>query len=191
MLDGIPARGLDDSQPDALEHAGCGSRSPWAVCQTHPQAERWALANLTRQGFTAYLPLHLVVRRDPVLRTMTRKVLAPLFVGYLFVQPGTHWGPIRHSRGVSKLLMNGERPNLCPVGAVEALEASEASRRAPQAEIATWLPGASCAVANGPLADHHGVIVRVTHSHAVVALLLLRRLVEASVRLDALARPAA
>jgi transcriptional antiterminator RfaH len=189
MLDGRRLRALDESQPDAFEHLGCGSR--WAVCQTHPQAERWAFLNLERQGYTAFLPMHLVLRRDPVLRTLTRRVLAPLYVGYLFVQPGTHWGPIQHSRGVSKLLMNGERPQLCSPGAVEALERSEASRRSPPAESALYAPGEAVSLATGSLSGHHGVIVRTTASHAVVALLLMGRLVEASVRLDALARPTA
>jgi transcriptional antiterminator RfaH len=197
MLDAARLRALDESQPDALEHLGCGSRSPhgtrsWAVCQTHPQSERWALANLQRQGFTAYLPLHTVLRRDPVLRTMTRQVEAPLFTSYLFVQPGTHWAPIAHTLGISKLLMAGEKPQLCQAGAVEAVQAAvEALRTHPTDPTAGWHPGASCAVANGALAGHHGVVVRLTASHAVVALLLMGRLVEASVRLDALARPTA
>src|SRR4051812_40177984 len=99
MLDAAPATRLDGNQPD--EHLGCGSR--WAVCQSHPQAERWALANLSRQGFDAYLPLHTVQRRDRVVPTLFHPVSVPLFTSYLFVAiQSPYWAPIQHTLGVSR-----------------------------------------------------------------------------------------
>ena len=185
MLDGRRLRALDESQPDALEHLGCGSR--WAVCQTHPSAERWALANLQRQGYPAYLPLHRVTRRDPVTRSMTRKVEVPLFAGYCFVVPGTHWSPIAHSRGVSKLLMNGDHPYLCPCGVLEAVRATEAARRTPTTRETLHRPGAVCSVAYGALQGHQGVVVSLTRTHAVLALMLLSALRRVTLPLDCLA----
>jgi transcriptional antiterminator RfaH len=191
MLDAARLRALDESQPDALEHLGCGSvQARWAVCQTHPQSERWALANLQRQGFTAYLPLHTVLRRDPVLRTMTRQVEAPLFTSYVFVQPGTHWAPIQHTLGVRCLLMTDGKPGHVDAGVLEALREGERLRRTtPTDPTAGWHPGAACALANGALAGHQGVVISTTPSHAVVALILLGGLRRVTVRLDALARP--
>jgi hypothetical protein len=79
----------------------------------------------------------------------------------------------------------------CPEAAISLLQAGEAARRTIAAPGASYAPGEAVSVRTGPLSDHHGVVVRTTASHAVVALMLLGRLVEASVRLDALARPAA
>jgi transcription antitermination factor NusG len=184
VLDGIPARGLDDSQPDALVQLGCGSRSPWAVCQTHPQAERWALANLQRQGFTAYLPLHTVIRRDPVTRTMTRKVEAALFTSYVFVQPGTHWAPIAHTLGVSKLLMAGDKPQMCRAGAVEAVQAAVAALRTNMPTRHLHSPGAVCVVRDGVLGGYQAVVIRCTASRVTVAVMLLGQLREIALPLD-------
>jgi transcriptional antiterminator RfaH len=79
----------------------------WAVCHTHPQAERWALLNLTRQGYEAYLPLMTVTRRDRVVRSMTHRVEVPLFSRYLFVnlQSDQRWVPVQYTLGVHQLLM--------------------------------------------------------------------------------------
>jgi transcription antitermination factor NusG len=76
-------------------------------------------------------------------------------------------------------------------GDVEALQAGDATRRTIAAPGTSYAPGEAVSVRTGPLGGHHGVVVRTTASHAVVALLLMGRLVEASVRLDALTRPAA
>jgi transcription antitermination factor NusG len=196
VLDGIPARGLDDSQHDSADgvlgpRMACGRI--WVVVQSHPGAERWAAANLLRAGYPVYLPLHAVTRRDPVLRSTTRTVEVPLFVGYLFTEMdnGSPWTPIRYSRGVLRVLMSNGKPGHVDAGVLAMLQASEAARRTIAVSGASYAPGEAVSVRTGPLSDHHGVIVRTTASHAVVALLLMGRLVEASVRLDALTRPAA
>lgn len=192
MLDGRRLRALDESQPDALEHLGCGSvQARWAVCQTHPQSERWALANLQRQGFTAYLPLHTVLRRDPVLRTMTRQVEAPLFTSYVFVQPGTHWAPIQHTLGVRCLLMTDGKPGHVDAGVLSVLQAGEASRRSIVPPGTLYAAGEAVSLRTGALAGHQGVVITTTPTHAVVALILLGGLRRVTVRLDALTRPAA
>jgi transcription antitermination factor NusG len=196
MLDAARLRALDESQHDS----GAARLAPlprgriWVVVQSHPGAERWAAANLLRSGYPVYLPLHAVTRRDPVTRSMTRTVEVPLFGNYLFAEMdnGSPWTPIRYTQGVRCLLMADGKPGHVDATLLDAVRASEAARRTtPTDPTAGWHPGASCAVANGALAGHHGVVVRTTASHAVVALMLLGRLVEASVRLDALARPAA
>jgi transcription antitermination factor NusG len=122
---------------------------------------------------------------------MTRKVEVPLFVGYLFTEmdAGSPWTPIRYSRGVLRVLMSNGKPGHVDAGLLDAVRAGEAARRTVTAPNASYAAGEAVSLRTGPLADHHGVIVRTTASHAVVALMLLGRLVEASVRLDALCRP--
>jgi len=195
MLDGRRLRALDESQHDS----GAARLAPlprgriWVVVQSHPGAERWAAANLLRSGYPVYLPLHAVTRRDPVTRSMTRTVEVPLFGNYLFAEmdADSPWTPIRYTQGVRCLLMTDGKPGHVDAGVLAMLQASEAARRTIAASGASYAPGEAVSVRTGPLSGHHGVIVRVTASHAVVALLLMGRLVEANVRLDALTRPAA
>jgi transcription antitermination factor NusG len=107
----------------------CGSR--WCVVQTHPQAERWATANLKDQGYEAYLPLEAVTRPDRVLPTMLLEHIRPLFPRYIFVSIGQteQWGPVTHTRGVAHLLMTGQGiPARVPPGEVELLIARTSER---------------------------------------------------------------
>jgi transcriptional antiterminator RfaH len=174
------------AQPE-LDHARCGSRTGWAVCQTHPQAERWARDNLTRQGFTTYLPLHSVIRRDPVLRTMTRHLEVALFTSYLFVIPGGHWSPICHTQGIRRLLMSDGKPHLIPDSAVTALQATEALRQSPPEPGAQWQPGSPCRIAAGAFRDHDAVVLDVSRHNARVALLCFGQMREMHIPTEALA----
>jgi len=98
----------------------CGSR--WHCVRTHPQAEHWALDELLRQGWRAYLPLHLEQRR-----------IVPLFSRYAFVAFDPlqdAWGAIRHTRGVADLLCHDiGQPTAIPPGIVEDLIARTSPRR--------------------------------------------------------------
>jgi transcription antitermination factor NusG len=100
--------------------ASCGSR--WHCVRTHAQAEHWALEELSRQRWQAYLPLHLEQRR-----------IVPLFSRYLFVAfAPLHdaWGAIRHTRGVADLLCHDiGQPTPIPPGVVEDLIARTSPRR--------------------------------------------------------------
>lgn len=154
-------------------HSPCGSR--WAVCQTHPQAERWALANLTRQGYQAYLPLCTVNRRDRATPTLTHRVQAPLFASYVFVQPGSHWAPIAHTIGVSRLLMAGNHPHYLPYGLTEALQAAEELRRThPSGKPSGWLPGTPCALGKGmPMGGLPAVVLSVSRNRVRIGIMFL------------------
>jgi len=176
------------AQPDP-DRIRCGSRTGWAVCQTHPQAERWARDQLRNQGYEVYLPLHTVTRRDPVLRTLTRQVEAPLFTSYLFVCiRSPHWSPIAHTLGVRRLLMSAGNPYILRDGIVSTLEASAASRLYPPTDPPSqWPPGTPCALANGSLKGHEGVVLSVNRLTATVGLLLFGQMREVSVPLTSLA----
>jgi len=153
-------------------HSPCGSR--WAVCQTHPQAERWALANLSRQGYQAYLPLCTVARRDRVTPTITRPVQVPLFSGYVFVVPTDPWAPIAHTLGVSKLLMAGNHPHYLPAGLTEALQATEALRATRTQETASWAPGTPCALGNGmPMGGLPAVVLARSRNRVQIGIMFL------------------
>jgi transcription antitermination factor NusG len=159
------------ASPTARANVGC-SRI-WAVVQSYPQAERWANTNLTGRGYQTYLPLIAIRRRDRAVPTLWHTTERPLFTGYLFVAIGTgQWTPIRYCPGVLRLIVSGGKPNMAPAGAVEAIQAGEASRRTltPPGEL--WAPGAACVARHGALAGHPGVVVSVSGSEARVAFML-------------------
>ena len=174
--------------PDSRGDVRCGRVPGWGVIHTHPQAERWACANLNRAGYRTFLPLHLVKRRDPVLRTMTRLVEVPLFVSYAFVSlaPTDPWVPIRYTPGVHTLLMSGGKPNINATGVVEGLRAVLAQPAPIEPPDATRRAGAAVAVGNGPLAGHQAVVVSVAGNRAMIALLLFGELRTVSVDVTSL-----
>lgn len=180
-LDFTPDTGLEGIKPALTSR--CGSVCEWAVAQTHPQAEHWASANLSRQGYENYLPLIAVRRRDPVHRTISRVVHAPLFSGYLFVVAGTHWAPIQHTRGVARLLMCDGKPGRVRRGIVEAIRASEDARRS-VADPNNWAPGAPCRIAHGPFASHHAVVTAVAGDTARVAVMMLGAIRELAIGVE-------
>lgn len=164
-------------QPRRPNHPGCGrldTAPRWAVVRTHPQAERWADSNLARIGYRTYLPLVLVRRRDPVLRTLTRHVEAPLFPSYLFVlhSPADPWTPIRYAAGIASLLVDNGGLAYTRTGEIEALIDTEADRRMPPADTQIR-PGSACVVARGPCSGADGVVLDVAGTRARVSLLML------------------
>jgi len=159
----------------------------WGVVATHPQAERWAAANLNRIGYETYLPLYTARVRDRVLRTLTRLVDRPLFPSYLFVAIDGPWTPIRYAPGVRELLMDDGRPSICPREAVEALQAGDGLRRTPAAPGAAWPPGAPCSLATGVFKGHPAVVSEVQGENARITLMLLGELRSVYVPVECLA----
>jgi transcription antitermination factor NusG len=162
------------------------SPTRWCVAKTKPQAERWAQFNLMRQGYTVYLPLCAVRRRDRVLRSLIRTVEVPLFATYLFVQhmPGTSWRAMRGTLGVSSIVCSGGEIRYARDGDVEALMATEALRRTPASS--SLHVGAPCRLLTGPLRNNDAVVLDVSGKTADVAVLLFGELRRIVVPLDAL-----
>jgi len=193
-----PAVRLDDSRvrphtglvsgPEAVNAERCGRR--WICVQSHPQAERWALNNLLRSGYVAYLPMCCVMVRDRVIRSLLRERLTPLFAGYLFVAlgPDEPWTPIRYSPGVSRLLgFDGTRPQFVADALVSALQAGEAARATLTPPDALWRPGMPCRLAGGAFSGTDAVVLSVRHDTAVVGLVCFGQMREAIVGLALLA----
>jgi transcriptional antiterminator RfaH len=77
----------------------------WYVLSTQWRQEKLALENLQRQGFEAYLPLHLVEVKPK--GQPARTISLPLFPRYLFCQVDlgvTGWRSIYGTRGVQGVL---------------------------------------------------------------------------------------
>ena len=133
------------------DHHQCHCNSAWAVAHTHSQAELWANANLQRRGYTTFLPLMTVRRRDRVVPSMFHTVEVPLFSGYIFVKHDRteSWRPIYETPGVHSLIRTGTQLQYAPDAAVEALQATQDARRSPPAESAHWAPGMPCSLRKG------------------------------------------
>lgn len=96
----------------------------WAVVNTHPHKERFALENLARQDFETYCPM---------LQTRVRHarkvslVLRPMFPGYVFaaIDTGQRWRSLMSTFGVRTVVRSGDRYSLLPQGFVDALRTRE------------------------------------------------------------------
>jgi transcription antitermination factor NusG len=134
----------------------------WYVLQTNHHAENWAASNLRRAGYQTFLPLIREMRRDPVLRTMSRKVDVPCFTGYLFVNfcattDPWRW-PILKAEGVKRIFCTmSDRPIPVPRGQVELLMQEADARSVVQTELPPFAAGSELIVTAGPFADRHGI----------------------------------
>jgi transcription antitermination factor NusG len=87
--------------------------SYWAVAKTQSQREAYAAENLAKSGFEIFLP-----------RIETRRSVAPLFVGYVFVLViNGHWLKIDRTFGVCSTIKFGDCPARVPDAEILAIRA--------------------------------------------------------------------
>src|SRR6266478_5943676 len=100
----------------------------WYAVHTLPFAEARAEGQLQRQEFRTFQPKrHKTVRHARRLST----VEAPFFPRYLFIVLNLaqhQWRSVNGTFGVSRLVMQGDRPHPVPHGVVEALIAAADAR---------------------------------------------------------------
>lgn len=103
----------------------------WHLVYTKPRQERCALDNLLRQGYQCYFPTFPSEKFCQGLLTVADE---PLFPRYLFIRLGQggakSWGPIRSTKGVSRLVAFGVEPARVEDGLIELLRAQEAAVQA-------------------------------------------------------------
>ena len=89
----------------------------WVVARTKPQQEGYALKNVVRQGYEAYLPRCIEPR--------TRRV-APLFPGYLFVNAPQRWRWLCSTYGILTVILSTDgAPSQLPSRVIEDIRARE------------------------------------------------------------------
>lgn len=101
----------------------------WYLVHTKPRQETLAQQQLEQQGYPCYLPTLLV---EKVRQGALSVAQEPLFPRYLFIRLGEEasarsWGPVRSTRGVSKLVMFGQQPARVSDALIAALQAQEAA----------------------------------------------------------------
>jgi transcription elongation factor/antiterminator RfaH len=142
----------------------------WYVVYTLPHREASAQLHLRNQDFRTFLPLV-----SKTIRHARRHdtVLAPLFPRYLFVEfdlTRHRWRAINGTRGVTRLIMQDDRPSPLQSGVVETLIASSS----PAGEVlfcGDMAPGDRVRLVAGPLAGQLGILQRL-HSAGRVQVLL-------------------
>lgn len=159
----------------------------WYAVYTQPHAEAKAADNLSRQGYSAYLPRY----RTWVSHARRRQtVLRPLFPRYLFAgldRTAMPWRPILSTIGVMNVVRGGEEPTSVPPEVIAAIREREEvgafdrldSRRALRI-------GEMVRVTAGAFEDMVGRLVELRDQDRVVVLLeLLGRAVRAQLRSEA------
>jgi transcriptional antiterminator RfaH len=156
----------------------------WYVVHTQPHAETRAILHLERQGYLIFCPRTRKTMRHARKATRT---LAPLFPNYLFVRLDVardQWRSVNGTRGVVRLIMQGETPQPVPRGIVEALQSGRCTNGAMD-----WTPtfkvGQAVRIADGPFADFVGTLERLDAAGRVRVLLdLLGRSVSVALRCE-------
>ena len=137
----------------------------------------WAVTNCTSLGYQCYLPTFTAQIRDRVVKTIFHAVESPLFTRYAFVAlaHGEPWTPIRYAGGVKSLLMMDGKPAYASTASVEALQATEASRRTLTHPNALWQRGDACSLNSGPFQGLDAVIesVDLSSENAKVGVIML------------------
>jgi transcriptional antiterminator RfaH len=142
----------------------------WYAVYTLPHRETTAQLHLRNQGFRTFLPL-----LPKTVRHARRHdtVLAPLFERYLFVAfdpTRTRWRAINGTRGVTRLIMQDDRPTPVRSGIVETLIASSS----PDGEVVflpNIAPGDRVRLIAGPFAGQLGILQRLNSAGRVQVLL--------------------
>ena len=161
----------------------------WYLLHTKPRQEALALQQLQQQGYPCYLP---TLRVEKVRQGALVVAQEPLFPRYLFIQLGEEasarsWGPVRSTRGVSKLVMFGQQPARVDDALVAELRAREALQEAQP--LRQFVPGDRVQLVDGAFAGVEGVYQQPDGERRVMVLIeLLSRPVQVPVPVGNLRR---
>lgn len=148
--------------------------SRWYVAYTQVNRELEALNQLKRQGFFAYLPRHLKLRKHA---RKTDRVPRPLFPRYLFINMDVNnaaWRAINSTRGITNLICHGDKPTSLPEGVVETIRGREDQNGWVRPDISgTFQKGEMVQITGGPMCEQVGSFHSVTDDERVIVLLKL------------------
>jgi transcription antitermination factor NusG len=145
--------------------AGECQGDPWLVLRTRSHHENIVERSLQQKQITAYLPKHLVVRRQKDRRTILEM---PLFPGYVFVQPRVdQFENIRCVRGSCGFVVQGSKPAAMPEKELQAVRIL-ANSGAELAVNPKFIAGQKVEVIAGPFMGVHGELIRVKSQDRLV-----------------------
>ncbi len=151
----------------------------WYLVHTKPRQEKVALENLERQGYQCYLPIfHSEKLRHGLLTVFSE----PLFPRYLFIRLGggdsvKSWGPVRSTKGVSRLVSFGMDPAKVNDGLIEQLRAREVLAQGEPERL--FKSGERVYLAEAPFAGIEGIYQMTDSERRVMVLIqILSKAVE-------------
>ncbi|SDH61860.1 transcription/translation regulatory transformer protein RfaH [Propionivibrio dicarboxylicus] len=145
----------------------------WYLVHTKPKQEKCALENLVRQGYQCYLP---TLPCEKICRGALALSEEPLFPRYLFIHLGLDdsaksWGPIRSTKGVSRLVSFGTSPAKVHDTLIDHLKAHEADVHTTPARI--FSPGERVCLTEVPFAGIEGIYQMADGERRVMVLIEL------------------
>jgi transcriptional antiterminator RfaH len=120
--------------------------SYWTVAQTESQREHIAAKYLKRGGFESYLP-----------RIKKRKMVEPLFPGYVFVRIERQWRAVNNTIGILHVLLAGECPAILQDEIMDEIRSREDKRGFIRLPKKTHERGEKVRITRGMFADHPGI----------------------------------
>lgn len=154
----------------------------WYLIHTKPRQEKSALQNLKQQDYVCYLPILPTEK----LRQSGLKVFdEPLFPRYLFIQLDKgdsvkSWGPIRSTKGVSRLVSFGIEPAKVDDRLIDLLKSHEVRAKSEPQRL--FSPGERVRLTEGAFAGIEGIYQMTDGESRVMVLIeLLSKSVQISV----------
>ncbi|MFC5694242.1 transcription/translation regulatory transformer protein RfaH [Pseudomonas sp. GCM10022186] len=138
----------------------------WYVVQCKVRQEERAEENLLRQGYVCY---HPKLRRERLAKGRREIAEESLFPGYLFLHLSLqdNWGPLRSTRGVSRIVSFGNQPAVLSDSLIEQLQQRE---HVPCVEELLSV-GERVRINEGPFTDLEAIFMAMDGEERVVLLL--------------------
>lgn len=140
----------------------------WYLLQCKPRQDSRAELNLQHQQYTVFRPQ---VSRKRLFGETSSNSLEALFPGYLFIalSQEDNWGPLRSTRGVSRIVSFDNTPLKVPDHVIEHLyERCRTYQSGP-----VLAPGDTVQIVQGPLNTLEGIFLSMDGNERVVVLLQL------------------
>ena len=159
----------------------------WYVANTHVNAENTAAYNLSRQGFSVYLPKYMKLRRHARRQDLVPR---PLFPRYVFVGVGIknkRWRAINSTIGINHLISFDGRPTILHSDILDQVRARENNDgMIVTRESCHFRKGDRVEIVRGALCEQTGLFDSLDDKKRVIVLLdLLGRQVRVRAPIDA------
>jgi transcriptional antiterminator RfaH len=118
----------------------------WTVAQTESQREHVARQFLMRAGFVTYCP-----------RIKRKGSIVPLFPAYVFIQIESAWYQARWTVGITRILMDGERPAKLADDIITAIQGREVGGLVVLPRAPRMKPGQAVRVVRGSFQNRVGI----------------------------------
>jgi len=147
--------------------------SSWLLVYTKSKEEIRAKENLEKQGFQTLLPL-LSVERVKSFRKV--ETLKPIFPRYLFTKvdlKGDNWSLIKSTRGVSKIVLFGDKFASVPETSIKGITSKLDSKGIfyQQSHLKTFEKGDKVTIKSGAFAGIEGIFLSKKSKERVTLLL--------------------